>query len=345
MMGTFGGWKIDDLKAGLLCPSFLTTRKVDSTTLEWQELQSFVIKKMKIIVTGSLGHISEPLTRELVQKEHSVTVISSKAERKKDIESIGANSAIGTMEDADFLSAVFKGADVVYVMETLGAHSFMDPNLDLMAAITKIGNNYKQAIQQSGVKRVVHLSSIGAHTDKGNGILASHYNVENILKQLSNDVSIKFMRPVGFYYNMLAFIPTIKTQGAIVSNYGGDDKDPWVSPLDIAAVIAEEIEKPFDGRTIRYIASDEVSPNEVAGILGEAIRKPDLKWLVISDEQMLNGMLAAGMNTNIAKGLVEMNAGFHRGVLYEDYNRNRPTLGKVKLREWAKEFATVYNQK
>jgi uncharacterized protein YbjT (DUF2867 family) len=311
-------------------------------------VQLCVIKKnknMKIIVTGSLGHISKPLTEKLVQKGHAVIVISSKAEKQVEIEALGATAAIGTMEDADFLSATFSGADVVYVMEATGAGSFMDPNFDLMASISKIGHNYKQAIQQSGVKRVVHLSSIGAHTDKGNGILAFHYNAENILRELPDDVSIKFMRPVGFYYNLFAFIQTIKIQGAIISNYGGDDKDPWVSPLDIAAVIAEEMEKPFDGRIVRYIASDEVSPNEVAGILGEAIGKPDLKWIAIPDEQMLNGMIAAGMNPNIAKGLVEMNASRHGGVLYEDYNRNRPTLGKVKLTDFSKEFAAVFNQK
>ena len=300
---------------------------------------------MKIIITGSLGNISKPLTKELVQKGHLVTVISSKAERQKEIEAIGAKAAIGTMEDADFLSATFKGADVVYVMETLGAGAFFDQNIDATAAINKIGNNYKQAIQQSGVKRVVHLSSIGAHTNKGNGILAFHYNVENILRQLPNDVSIKFMRPVGFYINMFAFIPSIKTQGAIVSNYGGDVKKPWVSPLDIAAVIAEEIEKPFEGRKIRYIASDELSSNEVAKILGEAIGKPDLKWIVIPDEQLLNGMIAAGMNPQVAKGFVEMNASIHSGVLYEDYYRNKPTLGKVKLKDFVNEFASAFNSK
>ncbi len=299
---------------------------------------------MNIVVTGSLGHISKPLTIELVQKGHLVTVISSKAEKQKEIEALGAKTAIGTMEDADFLSATFKGADIVYVMETLGDRSFFDKNLDLFAAINKIGNNYKQAIEQAGVKRVVHLSSIGAHTDKGNGILAMHCNVENILKQLPNDVSIKFMRPVGFYYNMFAFIPTIKSQGAIVSNYGGNDKEPWVSPLDIAAIIAEEMGKPFGGREVRYIASDEVSPNELASILGEAIGKPDLKWLAIPDEQMLNGMLGVGMNPQIAKGMVEMNASRRDGVLYEDYYKHKPVLGKVKLKEFAKEFAVVYNK-
>ncbi len=300
---------------------------------------------MKIIVTGSLGNISKPLTQQLVQQGHSVTVISSKAERQKDIEDIGAKATIGTMEDADFLSATFKGADIVYVMETLGADSFFNQNLDIIAAISKIGNNYKQAIQQSGVKRVVHLSSIGAHTDKGTGNLVFHYNVENILKQLPNDVSIKFMRPAGFYTNTFRFIETIKTQGVIVSNYGGDNKEPWVSPLDIAAAITEEIEKPFEGRTIRYIASEEVSPNEIAKILGEAIGKPELKWVVIPDEKLLNGMLSIGMNLQVANGFVEMQASQRSGLLYEDYYRNKPTLGKVKLTDFAKEFSTVYNQK
>ena len=298
-----------------------------------------------MVLTGSLGHISKPLTAELVQKGHSVTVISSHAERQSAIEALGARAAIGTMEDVHFLTKTFTGSDIVYLMEALGAGSFFDHNLDYAATINKIGNNYKQAIQQSGVKRVVHLSSIGAHTDKGNGMLAFHYNVENILKQLADNVSIKFMRPVGFYINMFAFIPNIKTQNAIVQNYGGDEKEPWVSPLDIATVIAEEMEKPFDGREIRYIASDEASPNEVAKILGEAIGKHGLKWQEIPDEQMLNGMRTSGMNPEIAKGLVEMNAGRRSGVLYEDYNRHKPALGKVKLKDFAKEFAAIFNSK
>ncbi len=299
---------------------------------------------MNIVVTGSLGNISKPLTEELVRKGHSVTVVSSRAERRKAIKDIGAQAAVGTMEDADFLAATFTGADVVYVMETLAPDAFFDPNVDAIAAVTEIGKNYKQAIERSGVKRVVHLSSIGAHTDQGNGLLAFHYNVEQILRQLPDDVSIKFMRPVGFYNFLFSLIETIKTQGAIVLNYGGDQTEPWVSPLDIAAVIAEEIEKPFDGRTVRYIASDEISPDEIAEVLGEAIGKPELKWVAISDEQYLNGLLAAGMNPQTAEGFVEMQASRFGGDLYEDYYRHHPTLGKVKLKDFAKEFAAVYNQ-
>jgi uncharacterized protein YbjT (DUF2867 family) len=299
---------------------------------------------MKIVITGSLGHISKPLTQSLVQKKHNVTVISSSAERQEAIEAIGAKAAIGSMTDVDFLTETFKGADIAYCMESLGHGFFFDHNLDITDAIMEIGRNYKQAIQQSGVKQVIHLSSIGAHRNTGVGMLNFHYEVEQILGELPEDVSIKFMRPVGFYYNMLAFIPSIKAQSAIIQNYGGDETEPWVSPLDIAAVIAEEMDLPFEGRKVRYIASEEISPNGVAKILGEAIGKADLQWLAIPDEQMLNGMLAAGMSPQAANGIVKMNAGRRNGVLYEDYHKHRPVLGKTKVADFAKEFAKVYHQ-
>jgi uncharacterized protein YbjT (DUF2867 family) len=299
---------------------------------------------MKIIVTGSLGNISGPLTKELIRKGHAVTVISSSFERKTAIEALGAKAAIGTMEDIDFLTETFRGSDIVYAMEALNAGSFFNHDLDFIEANTKIGSNYKAAIEKSGVKNIIHLSSIGAHMKEGNGILAFHYNVEKILNELPEDVSIKFMRPVGFYYNMFGFIPTIKSQNAIFQNYGGNDKEPWVSPLDIAAVIAEEIEKPFNGREIRYIASEEISPDDIASILGESIGQPDLKWVTVSDEELLNGMIGAGMNPKTAKGVVEMNAARGNGLLYEDYRQHKPVLGNVKLKDFAKQFAAAYHQ-
>src|SRR5262245_16300544 len=182
---------------------------------------------MKIVVTGSLGKISKPLTEELVQKGHSVTVISRKPERQQEIETLGASAAIGSIEDANFLTSIFTDADAVYAMIT-SAGRLTDPNFDPMTHAGQIGYKYKQAIQHSGVKHVVKLISIGAHTDQGNGVLAFYYNVESIFNKLPSDVAITFMRPVGFYNNLLGFINTIKTRGVIASNYGGDDKNPWV---------------------------------------------------------------------------------------------------------------------
>ena len=300
---------------------------------------------MNIVLTGSLGTIGKPLTQDLVHKGHTVTVISSRAERQTDIENLGAKAAIGTFQDEGFLAATFRGADIVYLMEAWeGMGSIFDKDMDFVAAFNRIGHNYRQAIERAGVKRIVHLSSIGAHTNKGTGSLYLHNTVEAILNQLPGDVSIKFMRPVGFYTNLFRYVETIKSQGAIIQSYGGDRKEPWVSPLDIATAIASAMETPFAGRTFEYIASDEVSPNEVAQILGKAIGKPDLKWVAIPDKQMLTGMLSAGMNEWIARGFIAMQASQRTGTLYEDYYRHQPTLGKTKLTDFANEFALAYNQ-
>ncbi len=296
---------------------------------------------MKIVVPGSLGNISKPLTIKLIAKGHSVTVISSNPEKQKEIENLGANAAIGTMEDVSFLTETFNGADAVYCMETFG---FFNPDFDYLLYIDQIAHNYKNAIEASAIKKVIHLSSIGAHTSEGVGILKFHHLAESILNQLSDDVVIKFMRPVGFYVNLFGQIPTIKSQGIIVSNFGSEEKEPWVSPYDIADVIAEEFDNPFDHRKIRYIASDEVSSNEIAETIGKAIGKPDLKWITVTDEQYLDGLLKFGMNKQIAEDYVAMQAAQRSGSIYEDFNLHKPTFGKIKLSDFAKEFAVIFKQ-
>jgi hypothetical protein len=48
------------------------------------------------------------------------------------------------------------------------------------------------------------------------------------------------------------------------------------------------------------------------------------------------------MNPKTAKGFVEMNAARKGNILYEDYFKNRPVLGKIKVKDFAKDFAKVY---
>jgi len=326
---------------------------------------------MKIIITGSLGHISKPLAQELVQTGHEVTVISSNPNKQKDIESIGATAAIGSVEDVSFLAKTFTGADAVYTM--LPPFKFQEnPNIDAREEARRLTSNYVAAIQQSGVKKVIHLSSIGAHTDKGNGLLAFHFVAEQVLKQLPEDVTITFMRPVGFYYNLYQFMDIVKGEGflkgfvglfltlrhygltgllqgkmgLIVSNYGAEDKMPWVSPFDIATAISEELTSTFEGRKARYVASEDLTCNQIATILGTAVGKPYLKWVTISDKQMLDALLKYKMPLSLANDITEMNASQRNGgILFEDYYKNIPTMGKVKMKDFAQEFATVYNSK
>ena len=296
---------------------------------------------MNIVLTGSLGNIGQPLTQKLVQQGHAVTVISSKADRQAAIEALGATAAIGALEDVAFLTATFTGADSVYCM--VPPNYFTEP--DLLAYYRKLGHNYAQAIRQAGVKRVVNLSSFGADLDKGTGnILGAHF-LEEIFNEQLFDVALTHLRPTYFYYNTLGFIPMIKGLGFIRANYGGADKIPLVSPVDIAAAAAEELQAMSAAQPVRYVASDECTGDELARVLGEAIGRPDLRWVVCPDAQMQADLEQAGLPVTLATHLVDMYRSLHSGALAADYFRHRPAvLGHVKLPAYAAEFAAAYRQ-
>ena len=147
---------------------------------------------MKIVLTGSLGNIGKPLAQMLVQKGHEITVISSDAEKQKEIEKLGANAAIGSLEEVDFLNTTFANADAVYCM--IPPNNYFDQELDLLAYYIKVATNYAKAIEANGIKRVVYLSSVGAHLQKGSGIITS------------SPASIQAIKP-----NRIASLPPVVT--------------------------------------------------------------------------------------------------------------------------------------
>ncbi|GAB3641306.1 NmrA family NAD(P)-binding protein [Spirosoma arcticum] len=291
---------------------------------------------MNIVVTGSLGNISKPLTEELVQNGHSVTVISSKPDKRTAIEALGATAAIGSLEDAHFLTETFAGADAVYCM--------IPPNFaapDQLAHYQATGRSYAQAIRQSGIKRVVHLSSWGAHLAKGTGFIVGSHHVEEMLNELS-DVSITHLRAGYIYYNLYNYMGMIKSAGMIGANYGGDDTLVLVAPADIATAAAEELTTPTTGHTIRYVASDERTANEIAHSLGAAIGKPDLHWVTFTDEQLKSSMEQRGLPAHIIANSMELGNSIHNGTLRENYDRHKPAgMGKVKLDDFSREFAAA----
>jgi len=295
---------------------------------------------MQYVITGSLGNISKPLAERLVAAGHNVTVISSKADKVAQIEAIGAKAAIGSVEDIFFLTNAFTGADAVYTM--------VPPNFgsgNWKKYIASVGEKYAAAIQASGVKNVVNLSSIGAHMADGCGPVSGLFFVEKALNALP-DVNVKHLRPGFFYPNFLANIGMIKHMGIMGGNYGEGTKLVLVHPDDIAEAAAEELlGLSFSGKSVRYVTSDEKTTDEVAAILGKAIGKPELPWINFKDEDTVAGMTQAGLPQEIAENYAEMGAAMRSGEMASDYLLHRPDVfGKTKLEAFAPVFAAIYSQ-
>jgi len=307
---------------------------------------------MKIIVTGSLGNISLPLTEILIRQGHEVTVVSSDPKKQNAIENLGAIPAIGSISDVRFLTNTFKGADAVYAMIPL---SFTEP--DLVGYFHNISQNYAQALRESKTKRLVFLSGWSADLVNGE-------NIEDTFNGLETSVTI--LRPAAFYTNFYQSIDLIKGKGLIgkfltlryfglrallagktgllMGNYGGEDRIVFVSPKDIAAAAAEELLLLPEEKTIRYVGSEEMTCNEAAKIIGNAIGKPWLKWVLLSDNEMLRGLKMAKLPEKLAEMLVEMQAAMHSGKALENFRQNNPKMGKIKLIDFAQEFAEAYHK-
>ena len=134
---------------------------------------------MKYVLSGSLGNISKPLAEKLIAAGHDVTIISSNAEKQKQITEMGAKPAIGSVEDTAFLTKTFTGADAVFML----IPPFM-ATANWKQHIHQIGKNFAGAIKASGVKKVVNLSSIGAHMPAGVGPVSGIHFAELELDKL-----------------------------------------------------------------------------------------------------------------------------------------------------------------
>ncbi|MFI8380517.1 NAD(P)H-binding protein [Leeuwenhoekiella sp. NPDC079379] len=292
---------------------------------------------MKITLTSSLGNIGKTLAENLIKKGHEVTIISHSVERKAEIENINGKPHIGYLQDLDFLVAAFSGADAVFLMNP---PDYTQP--DIREYYRQTSTNFAKAIETTGVYRVVLLSSFGGHLTYGTGpILGSHFS-EEIIKQLPN-ISLTILRPTYFYYNLNNYIDMIKYTGQILANYG-TTKFPLVSPKDIAEVATYELEN-NQSNLFRYIASSEHTGQEIATILGQAIGKPDLKWTIVSDEDIKKGIEQNGIPTHIASLFTEMYHSLENGRLTENYENNKPSeMGRESLLDFANEFATLYNK-
>ena len=292
---------------------------------------------MKIVVTGSLGHIGKPLTRQLVREGHQVTVVSSSESRRTDIEQEGATAAIGSLDDVAFLRATCQDADAIFAMTP--------PNyteVDIVGYYRRIATSYVEALSDSSVRRVVYLSSFGAHLDQGTGPILGSHHAEKILNAHKNKWALTHIRAGYFDYNLIPQKASIRYQGAMSANYGGDDMIPLVAPSDIARVAARELVRTADAPLVCYAVSQMVTANQIAQAIGTAIGKPELKWIVLDDEAE-EEILAKHIPAHYAKALTELGASLHQGRLGEELPQDYEIgFEAVSFQTFVDNFVQIY---
>jgi uncharacterized protein YbjT (DUF2867 family) len=294
---------------------------------------------MHYVVTGAAGNVARPLTLQLLAAGQSVTVVGRNEKNLEPLLRAGAKAAIGSVEDVSFLKKAFANADAVF---TVVPTDIFTP--DLKTQHENIGRNYAEAIAANNTRHVVNLSSIGAHLLRDAGPLSAIHCTEEALCGLKN-VHVRTLRSVYFYQNLLTMIGMIRQMNIIGSNFSlGAGRFPVAHTDDVAATAAEELlSLNFSGHSIRYVASDETSTDEIAAVLGNAIGKPQLKWVKFSDEQFAQGLQQAGFPEKTAREFADMYNSMDKGLVTQDYWENRPqSFGKIKIEDFAQQFAEIF---
>ncbi len=115
---------------------------------------------MLTAITGASGHIGVNLTRALISRGRQVRALSHA--RNLGLESLPVDLLQGDVSDLDSLTAAFRGAEVVY---HLAAHISLRMNDWRRCAAVNIEGtrNVIEACRRTGVRRLVHFSTIHAH--------------------------------------------------------------------------------------------------------------------------------------------------------------------------------------
>jgi uncharacterized protein YbjT (DUF2867 family) len=288
---------------------------------------------MKITVTGSLGNISRVLVEKLIANGHEVKVITSNAEKAKQIEKLKAIPLIGSLSDPEFVSESFKDADAVY---TMVPPDFSVP--DYYAFSDQVHQNYVQAIIQHKIQYVVNLSSVGV-AFAGTGSLANYYNLEKRLNEIPG-LNIVHLRPAMFYSNFYGSVPLVKHQGIVGHNVGEKIELIMTHPADIADTAFGLLHAlSFKGQQVKYIVSDIKTGSEIAKILSEAVNKP-VNWVEFPDTVLLEALQQNGFTKETAETyVIAAGKGFREG-LFNDLRKNEYKLPESRqFVDFAKEFA------
>jgi uncharacterized protein YbjT (DUF2867 family) len=295
---------------------------------------------MKYVITGGAGHTAAPIAKGLLAAGHEVAVIGRQAQNLESLAAAGAQAATGSLEDPAFLAQTFQGADVVYAM--IPQNFAVE---DYAAWQREIAENLIQAIREAGVTKLVFLSSVGAHLKQGAGPVDGLAYFERRLAEELPSVDAVHLRPSYFYYNLFSQIPLIKGMNIMGGNYGGANETLALTHTDDIADVAliHLLHPQFTGQQVVYIASDEKPIQEMAATLAEAIGKPGIPWVEFPDEQALGGMLQSGLKQGLAQAYLQLGKALRDGTMQEDYFKNRPALGKIKLHDFSKEFAAAFH--
>jgi len=294
------------------------------------------------VITGATGNTGSVIARRLLEKGKRVRAIGRSADRLQPLTNSGAEPFVCDLTNAAALASGFTDASAVYVM--------IPPNAttsDFRAYQDGITNGIGAALEQTGVKYAVSLSSIGADkTEKTGPVVGLHY-LERRLNEIVG-LNVLHLRAGYFMENTLAQIGVIKTMGITAGTLRLGLKLPMIATRDIGMAAAEALLKlEFNGQKTRELLGQrDIDMTEASVIIGKAIDKPDLKYVQVSDEEFQQALTQFGLSQSVASLIVEMAGALNSGHMAALESRSAQNTTPTSFETFvAEEFLPRYQAK
>ena len=264
------------------------------------------------IITGASGQIGSALVKELRKNGRPVTaVIRDKS--KSDLFDSNVQIRIADVFDADSLTKAFEGGETAFLMTPESFHSD-----DVLGDGRRMIATYRKSVREAGIRRVVGLSSMGAHLGTGTGnLMISHW-----LEQAFADLPIEtlFIRPAYYYSNWLAYMDVAKEYGVLPTFFAPEQKIPMVSPQDVARFASSAMTTPaFAQKVVEIAGPQEYSAQDVAQIYTQCFGQ-SVAPTQTPKEQWVPTLIEAGFSQDAARNMAAMTATLINGEKYPKSN-------------------------
>lgn len=285
------------------------------------------------VILGATGHTGAVVANTLLNHGKRVRVIGRDPKKLASLVSSGAEAIAADAADAEALSKAFAGAEGVY--------SLTPPNVtsdQYRAYQDKVTDAVATAIEATGVKYVVTLSSIGADKAEKTGPVVGLHYMESRFADIA-EINVMHLRAGYFMENTLPQANIIKEFGMMAGPVRADLPLPMVATKDIGVAAAEHLlHFDFNGQQTRELLGQrDISYVEVARIVGIAIGKPALAYIELPNEQVIMALTQMGMSRNVASLICEMadalNSGRMKALEPRSENNNTPTRFETFVQE------------
>jgi uncharacterized protein YbjT (DUF2867 family) len=277
-------------------------------------------------VLGATGNTGSVVAKVLLDGNQKVRVVGRSKARLAGFVIRGAEAFEADLLDSGALTKAFTGARAVYAL--------LPPDLastDYRAQQDRETNSIASALEAAGPTHVVALSSFGADKPDKTGPVAGLHAMEERFRQIPK-LNALFLRAGYFMENTLPQVGIIKSLGMMAGPVRADLALPMIATQDIGAAAADALVKlDFTGyQTRELLGHKDLRYSQMAKIIGAAIGIPNLTYLQLPAEQVMQAMTQMGFSKNMATLMCEMsealNSGHMRALESRSPANTTPTL-------------------